>query len=151
MPRGGPRRGRQSQSYSNRKDLNQPVRTAPGQVYGAAGQQAQAQQAIPLPAQSPPPGPSGPPAAGGAPAPSPSGAALGGGVSPGDLGALHAPSQRPNEPLTAGLPTGPGPGPEAVGLAGPGDDTTLATLKGLLARYPNNDLRALVAQASQPR
>ena len=28
---------------------------------------------------------------------------------------LDAPTERPNEPITAGLSTGPGPGPEAIG------------------------------------
>ena len=27
---------------------------------------------------------------------------------------LTDPTQRPNEPITAGLPSGPGPGPEAI-------------------------------------
>lgn len=31
--------------------------------------------------------------------------------------ALTEPSQRPQEPLTAGLPSGPGPGPEALGMS----------------------------------
>lgn len=31
---------------------------------------------------------------------------------------LDAPSERPGEPVTAGLPVGPGPGPEALGMGG---------------------------------
>lgn len=30
---------------------------------------------------------------------------------------LYAPSQRPDEPVTAGIAVGPGPGPEALGVA----------------------------------
>jgi hypothetical protein len=30
---------------------------------------------------------------------------------------LYAPSQRPDEPVTAGIAMGPGPGPEALGVA----------------------------------
>lgn len=109
MPRGGARRGKGGVAYANRTDLNagpripagpstQPVRVATGQAYGAAGQQRAAQQAIPLP-QAP---------ASGAPMPQ------GSGVMPGDLGPITAPSTRPGEPLTHGLPTGPGGGPEVL-------------------------------------
>jgi hypothetical protein len=31
---------------------------------------------------------------------------------------LSGPTQRPNEPVTAGLPSGPGPGPEALQASG---------------------------------
>lgn len=37
----------------------------------------------------------------------------------GMLGPLDAPTQRPNEPLTAGLPSGPGPGPGALAAPDP--------------------------------
>jgi len=30
---------------------------------------------------------------------------------------LDAPTERPDEPVTAGAPSGPGPGPEALGLS----------------------------------
>lgn len=46
---GGARSGQSGKAYPNRTDLNaQPVRTAPGQPYGAATAQAQAQQAVPM-------------------------------------------------------------------------------------------------------
>jgi hypothetical protein len=112
--RGGRRQGTAGKNYQQRTDLqsHQPVRTAPGQTYGVATQQAKAQQAMPLPAgganagplpQSPTPG--GP---GGAPS------SLGAGPMPGGLGALHAPTDRPSEPITHGLPTGAGGGPEVL-------------------------------------
>jgi hypothetical protein len=31
---------------------------------------------------------------------------------------LYAPTERPNEPVTSGVPVGPGPGPEVMGYAG---------------------------------
>lgn len=55
-----------------------------------------------------------------------SGSAAAGGMSPALVGPptrtpddspmLMDPTGRPEEPITAGLPTGPGPGPEALGL-----------------------------------
>jgi hypothetical protein len=121
----------------NRTDLlstAQPVRVATGQPYGSAQASAQAQTAVPLPnAQQPP-------------------------VSP-DLVAqqlaqqtpppeapIHAPSQRPHEPLTAGLPMGPGAGPEVL-ARGPGMEASLVgTLRGLYQTNPNSDLAALIAE-----
>jgi hypothetical protein len=123
MPRGGSRNGKPGASYSNRSDLNaQPVRTATNQPYGQAGQQQAAQRAIPLPTQ------------GGAP------------VGP-QPAPLNASTQRPNEPLTAGIPTGPGPGPEVLsGGAGTGPDATLeGQLRGLYQANPNPDLAKLIA------
>lgn len=61
---------------------------------------------------------------------------------PGSLGALNAPSQRPNEPLTAGLNTGPGPGPEALN---PGGMTPVDEVRAMFAADPNDDMRRLLA------
>lgn len=112
--RGGRRQGTPGASYQNRTDLNahQPVRTAPGQTYGVAAQQARSQQQMPLPGGGPNAGPSM-----GSPMGSPSiggGGGLGPGALPGSLGALHDPTGRPGEPVTHGLPTGPGGGPEVL-------------------------------------
>jgi hypothetical protein len=41
---------------------------------------------------------------------------------------LHAPTQRPNEPVTTGAPIGPGAGPEALGLSNQPDDNFRANL-----------------------
>src|SRR5690349_16755228 len=105
MPRGGRRVGRSGTSYPNRSDLTAaprplPVSTPTGQQYGTATAQKQAQRTVPMasgPLSTPPPAPSG-----------------GGGTStvpstPPPLVPLDAPSQRPDEPLTAGAPFGPGP------------------------------------------
>lgn len=76
MARGGKRKGRPGAGYGNRTDLvAQPVKTGPSQQYGQAAAQQRAQQAIPLPQQAPPPMPVD----------------------------LFAPTQRPDEPVTAGL------------------------------------------------
>src|SRR5690349_12625519 len=84
MARGGPRVGEQGRAYPNRSDLNrQPVRTATGQPYGAATEQAQAQQAVPLPQQQPPQA---------APLPT-----------PGMHGAFDRPTERPDEHVMSGV------------------------------------------------
>jgi hypothetical protein len=67
----------------------QPVRATPGGTYGDVAAQERAQQAVPLPQN----------------------------VEPVDLGSLPpltSPTQRPDEPVTAGLPVGAGPGPAAA-------------------------------------
>lgn len=129
-PRGGVRQGNPGKPYPNRSDLRaQPVRTATGQPYGAAGAQAAAQQAVPLP-QAPP--------AGGA------GAAAGGGPQysyPEDVPNLTDPSQRPEEPLTAGMPFGPGAGPRMA--VGP-QDTLGDQLRALYLAHPTPELRDLL-------
>lgn len=96
---------RKGSTYPNRTDLNgptrEPITTVPGQPYGDAASQRRAQRVIPIGS---PPGPLVPVA------PHPTRPV----VQPGQLPFLE-PTQRPNEPVTAGLPTGPGPGPEAIG------------------------------------
>ena len=73
---------------------------------------------------------------------------------PGTLPFLH-PTARPNEPVTAGLPLGPGPGPEAitgVGAGGFGHSAT-ADLLSQLAAVPGAgpDVANLAAYAQQAR
>jgi len=100
--RGGERQGTQGKSYSNRTDLNMPISTVPNQEYGMATAQREAQRAVPM-ASSPSVAPQAArPIPSRAPAPA-----------PGSLPYI-APTQRPNEPVTAGLPFGPGSGPEAM-------------------------------------
>lgn len=120
---GGQRAGRPGANYQNRKDMAAAPRTAPAQPirttdqgYGTQVQQAQAQQAVPLP----------------------------------DFSALSLsrPTERPNEPVTAGVPAGPGPGPEILGpLSAPEAPPVLEMLQRLYAEYPSNDLRSLVEEA----
>ena len=127
------------QLQPNRADLTQPAAaTVPNQSYGEASQQRQAMQAIPLPMQPSPGG--GPPSA---PRPSQNPSALGGAPMVGANGPLTRPTERPNEPVTHGLPVGPGAGPEAlqgVGAAarqGAVEQGTLTHLLTSLAAQPN--------------
>ncbi len=88
-----------------------------GQTYGQRAQQERAQQMVPT------------------------------GASPTDIVPLGAPSERPSEPVTAGLPMGAGPGPEAVTGVGiqPGSRMDLIlTLRAAASRYPNPALFALL-------
>lgn len=131
-----------SQRYPNRSDLTRPapITAAPGQPYGQAGQQIAAQRVQPMGSQ---------PIAG-APSP-PAGApdiaslmqqhAANTGITPGQH--MQAPTARPNEPVTHGLPMGPGAGPEAltgVGAAareGTVDQGTLANVLQSMASGPS--------------
>ena len=133
--RGGPRAGTPGTAYPNRSDLNSerslPVRTVPGQTYGAAEQQQNAQRMVPMAAPSiglPPAGAAGPMGAGG-------GAASAAGappssLPPGALTPLDAPSERPDEPVTHGAALGPGPGPDTL----PGAAMTQGAMTSLLSR-----------------
>lgn len=143
MPRGGRRRGQVGKPYPNRTDLRttQPPKAAPGQPYGEAKAQLDAQRAIPL---------SRTPAPGGSPGP-PSTAALAGmlgGGGPVSVPPLNSPSTRPNEPITSGLSTGPGPGPEALKYPAQAseDDQMLAVLRGLHQAFPNSDIARLISE-----
>ncbi len=139
MPRakGGAVPGKVGGGYSNRSDLvsAEPITTAKSQNYGERSAQQAAQRAVPL---GPPPAAQ---SAAGAPGsqpptqlPNTSGATspVNG---PGLLPFTH-PSNRPNEPVTAGLPTGPGPGPEAltgIGAVAANQAVEGGTLKNLLS------------------
>lgn len=107
-----------------------------GQQYGQQAKQIAAQRA--LPATPPPaPGPPGNVAAGGGGTPAP-------GPDPGSLGDLFGPTARPDEPLTAGMPFGPGPGAEAVRSA-PGDPD-LDLLRRVFQAHPDTALGRIIAQ-----
>ncbi len=129
---GGRRVGTPGTLYPNRSDLRQAPKAAGGQEYGKAGAQIAAQRAVPLPAAPPV-----------APAPSPPGGAAGPGpAGPADLGPFNRPTERPGEPLTTGIPSGPGAGPEALAATNRADPDLeamrpyLPTLE-LLASQPN--------------
>lgn len=157
MPRtrqGGDRSGTPGQNYPNRTDIQQmkslPARAAPGQTYGKAQQQLQAQKIVPmapprlaLPTPVSPSGPAGP-----APAPSPgAGPLLSPGAAPGAAGDLHRPSERPQEPVTAGAPIGAGPGPEAI-PQGPTSPTN-TNLSRMLAQIAQSSGSQAVNQLAQ--
>lgn len=154
---GGVRAGTPGTAYTNRSDLNSerslPVRTVPGQTYGAAAAQAEAQKIVPMrPAQTP-----GAPPAGAAPAatmpPAPGMGAPGTPpmqpIAPGAFGDLHRPTERPNEPVTAGAAQGPGPGPEVLptqqGLTG---GAMSALLQQAAQRTGNSSLAGLAQRAA---
>lgn len=101
--RGGPRTSPAGQAHANRTDMQgtQPIRTAPGQPYGSAKQQEMAQQVVPLPSTD------GNGVASTVPAPTPA-------PLPGSLTPLSAPTARADEPITAGIDAGAGPGSEAL-------------------------------------
>jgi len=114
-------------AYAQRTDLNMPATAVPGQTYGEAGKQIAAQRAVPM----------GAPAAPVAPAatqPQP-------GFTPGQFGPLDRPTERPNEPLTAGAPFGPGRmGGGNVYLGPRNSDPVLDELRALYATYPSDEL-----------
>lgn len=86
-------------AYGNRTDKMQPPTAAPNQAYGEAGEQLQAQEAMPLPES-------------GDPFSRALQEAQGFDFTPGPP--LNAPSERPLEANTTGLRAGPGAGPEAL-------------------------------------
>lgn len=59
---------------------------------------------------------------------------------------LGRPTERPDEPITAGAPFGPGPGPEAVSMPARiiPDTTTLDRLMAIHARFPNDRLNQII-------
>jgi hypothetical protein len=111
--------------YPNRSDLRNPatlaVKAAPGQTYGEAGKQIAAQQAVPMgtpPTEMPP-------------------------ITP-----IGAPTERPNEPMTAGMDFGPGPGSNVLSTRfapaiGSRQDL-MERVRVLAAQYPNPNLLALL-------
>lgn len=137
MPRGGKRKGTPGSPYPNRSDLRGPgtpdiPKTFTGQPYGAATQQAQVQGAGP-PASPQPQAPGATPE-GGPP-----------GVPAGGLGPFNRPTERPNEPITHGLSTGPGGGPEAVGL-NPRNDAVSLQLRALYSQFPLPEIAELLSE-----
>jgi hypothetical protein len=124
MPRprkpGGTRQGAPGKTYPNRTDLNekprsQPIRVGPSQQYGQGAEQIAAQQAVPLP-QAPPI----------------------------EVIPLNAPTRRPNEPVTAGLPMGPGPGPESLPPAMGAGSGAAQALRGIYAAWPSPEILELI-------
>lgn len=123
MARGGKREGKPGTAYANRTDLNAPkppVMQLTGQEYGQRTAQVAQQQAsrAAVPQQqdwAPPPAPVG----------------------------LFGPSIRPDEPVTHGLPTGPGGGPEILDL-GTDDDDVLVALRAAYDAFPSSDLLRLI-------
>lgn len=120
-----------AKQYSNRTDLQNPAKkiaaqAAKGQTYGEAGKQIEAQRAVPM---------------GAAPTDSVPRPA------PGSMGAFNRPTERPEEPVTAGANLGVGPTATQAGIFPP-IDTGRSVLEEIIALnsvYPNDDLRDLIA------
>lgn len=95
------------------KPGQQPVRPMTGGPYGEGQEMSELQSSAPMSDTSGTPPPQG------------------GGVSLPPVTPLGAPSERPDEPVTAGAPVGEGPGPEALGF-GDGPPPEMQTLKKYL-------------------
>ena len=112
-----------AKQYSNRSDLRNAggkvaKQTATGQTYGEAKKQMDAQSAVPMaaaPTDAPPQ------------------------IQPGQLGAFNRPTERPNEPVTAGASFGAGPTPNPQ-FAVPTRDPVLTELRALYSAYPSTEL-----------
>jgi hypothetical protein len=98
-------------------------KTETGQTYGRRKEQVESQQAIPIPKR-------------------PS-------VMPGGAGAFGRRTERPREPLTAGSPTGPGPGLEGlIAPTAPTDGREREYSKSLAEFLPMLEVRAAEPDAS---
>lgn len=135
--RGGRRTGTPGTAYRERTDLQVPAMAPTGQQYGQHAAQMAAQRAVPIarPSTDAVPARAASPAA-----PAPAGPA----VMPGQVVPLDAPTQRPGEPLTAGLDVGAGPGSAALGPLGMGGQDVATQLRAIYSRFPNEDLRSLI-------
>lgn len=111
----------------------QKVRDLTGGQYGEGSQFKQLEQSAPMAAGDVPP-PSGQPA----PAAGP----------PVDVTPFHAPTQNPQEPVTAGNPMGAGVGPAAMGLQDPRMQDDQADARRLLPYLPALEFMANQAGAS---
>jgi hypothetical protein len=120
-----------AKQYSNRSDLRNsaklPAKAAPGQTYGEAGKQIAAQKVVPMAAPPTPTPPQQPR------------------VAPGSMGPLNRPTERPDEPVTAGAPFGPGRNQQLGGYMGPrNNDPVLDELRAIYAVAPNEALADMI-------
>jgi len=120
MPSGGPRAGTRTGTYEQRSDLQAGPRTARGPAPAAYGE-GKRREAVTQTPELP---------------------------QPGQLTPLEAASQRPTEPVTAGIDTGPGPGSEVLNPAVAQNDA-LFDIRALVAEFPEyaKHLAPLIAMA----
>ena len=110
-------------AYGQRTDLNMAPSAVPGQTYGEAGAQMAAQRAVPMGAPAAPTAPSAPTS------------------TPGQYGPLDRPTERPQEPVTAGAPFGPGRNSTQNAYIGRRNgDPILDELRALYTSYPSDEL-----------
>lgn len=128
-----------SDAYANRTDLNNPAQrvarqVVPGQTYGKATQQMEAQRAVPMG--------SSPTDVQAQPRPV-----------PGTLGQLTRPTERPGEPITAGAPFGPGPNNNAILPMTPPEkgskEDLIERVRAIYSMYPNPNLMSLLVTLEQ--
>ena len=114
-------------AYAQRSDLNSSAMTP---EYGGIKALADAQKAVPMGA-------------------SPAAAPQIQRPTPGAAGSLTRPTERPNEPITAGANFGPGSNAMQAGIPIPTGDQALAELRAIYAMYPNDDLADLIDSATR--
>jgi hypothetical protein len=116
-----------AEQYPNRSDLRSPIsQVAEGQTYGMAKQQQDAMRAAPVgksPVEVDKPV-----------------------IIPGSLGSFARPTERPNEPITAGVDYGPGPGSiEAnVNLVRSERNNAMDEIKAIYQAFPSEELGMLI-------
>src|SRR5574343_29506 len=133
----------------------QPVQTAAGQAYGVAGEQKAAMSQVPLANNSFAPAASGavpPPAGSPAPVDPMEQAVQAALAMTPPSGSVLGETARPDEPLTHGLPSGPGGGPEVLGMPRANKPTPTADAFEALARNnANNPVLARLAAEARMR
>jgi hypothetical protein len=109
---------------------SQAAQYIPQQSWGGASELMDIQQSAPMAA---------------APGIESSGMAMAPGMAaaPQQMTPLGADSQFPDEPITFGAPLGAGPGPEALGLAIPGQSSAIQILEELLPYDETGEIAAL--------
>lgn len=112
MARGGRRQGTPGVSYANRTDLNTDRAPQTATTSAASGPS----QAPPMPTQA--------------------------FMTPDQVPKLDDPSSRPTEPITEGLSTGPGRGPEAIGAVPP--NPMAASVEAAYLANPTPQLRRVI-------
>jgi len=111
-------------------DRSPAMMAARGQTYGKRKQQMEAQKAVPMSRQ--------PTEIVRAPTPPR--------ISPGQLGAFGRATERPSEPITSGVPIGPGPGPAGAGIPSilNPNRAAIEELRAIYELYPSDDLGDLI-------
>ena len=138
-----PRKGRVTGAgYGENKRLNEASQAMDAAMQGAGPPVAGQQSSAPVM----PPAPAPPAQQGGVPPELLAAAAAGPSPQP---GGLHGPSTDPNEPLTAGLPIGPGPGPEALAIGGRRRSNQLAETYEMLAQASGDPFYSQLARRAR--
>jgi hypothetical protein len=119
---GGPRQGTPGRGYGNRTDLLMARKPASANL-DATGRPITG-QAAPQPGQQAPQ------------------------ITPDQTPTPTQPTMYPDEPVTAGLPIGPGAGPEGLASAPAPPNPTIDLLRALLAKTDNPDIRRLLARVN---